>query len=91
MMKATVEEISEAIAFAQQTRAKGYDQHHLIKVLLDYHDQINFLLPVVEAVERYFRSGQSEQEHANVMRSLDALHQAQAKRAHRDDIHLGLD
>jgi len=91
MSKATAEEIKQAIDFARKLREQGQDQHHLVKVLLDYHEQLHYLQPVVVATERYLHSGLSEQEHAMLLRAMEAMRQAQAKHALLPMPPLGLD
>ena len=91
MSKATAEEIKQAIDFAHKLRAQGQDQHHLVKVLLDYHEQLRYLQPVVTATERYLHSGLSEQEHAVLLRAMEAMRQAQAKHTSPSLPPLGLD
>ncbi len=87
----TAEQIKEAMEFAQKLRAHDQDQHHLVKVLLDFHDQISYLQPVVHAAERYLHSGLGEQEHTLLLRALDAMRNAQAKRSIQEPPRLGLD
>ena len=91
MPKASAEEIKEAMDFARKQHEQGHDQHHIIKVLLDYHAQLSYLQPVVHAVERYLHSGLSEHEYALLLRTIEAMHQAQAKRSAQENPPLGLD
>lgn len=91
MPMVTAEQIREAMDFAQKLRAHDQDQHHLVKVLLDFHDQISYLQPVAHAAERYLHSGLGETEHALLLRALDAMRKAQTKRSLQEPPSLGLD
>ncbi len=91
MLKASPNEIKEAIDFARQLREQGKDQHHLVKVLLDYHERLGYLLKVFHASQRYLHSGLEEHEHTVLLQILEETHRSEAQREHRDHTDLGLD
>jgi hypothetical protein len=90
MLKATPAEVTEALNFALKQRELGHDSHHVIKVLLDYHERLRYLLPVFTAVEHYLRSGQAENEHTILVKALEQARNMEAHRAHTDSGMLGL-
>jgi len=91
MLKASADEVKEAIDFALMLRERGKDQHHVVKVLLDYHEQLGHLLKVFHATERFLHAGLAEHEHSVLLKTLEQVHRSEAHRAHADHTELGLD
>lgn len=90
MLKATPAEITEALDFALKQRELGHDAHHVIKVLLDYHERLRYLLPVFTAAEHYLHSGLAEREHTLLLKALEQARSMEAHREHTDISLLGL-
>ena len=90
MLRASPDEVKEAIEYAQTLREQGKDQHHLVKVLLDYHERLGPLLKVFHASQRYLHSGLAEHEHTLLLKTLEETHRSEAQREHQDHTDLSL-
>jgi enoyl-CoA hydratase/carnithine racemase len=81
MSKPTAQELAEALELAKQMREQGKDTHFIAKSLLSHHYRIGYLEEVLYTVERYLRSGMSENEHRRLLKALDKARQAEARTA----------
>ena len=81
MSKPTEQELQAALELAKQMREQGKDPHSIAKSLLSHQYRIGYLEEVLQAVERYFRSGMAEDEHRRLLKSLEKARQAELNTA----------
>lgn len=74
MGKPTKEELAQALAEAGRMREQNQDPYFVAKTLLNHDYRLKLLEQLYEAVEHYFRSGQSDIEHGKLTRILDKVH-----------------
>lgn len=76
-MKPTLEELHQAMTEAERLRAAGEDKHHLAKTLLYQQERLNYLEDVCLRADRLVKFGLDEQEHALLIKALDAARHAE--------------
>lgn len=89
-MKPTEEEFQLALAEAQRMREQGDDAHYLAKALLNLNYRQQHYASLFQAVERYFRSGQAEHEHALLLKAIEQVRQMDERTAGGEHEDLGL-
>ena len=89
-MKPTAEELNVALAEAQRMREQGEDNFHLAKSLLNLNYRQQHYDVLFQAVEHYLRSGQAEQEHAQLLKALEQVRQMDERMAGGAHEDLGL-
>jgi hypothetical protein len=75
MSKPSKQQLESALAAAQRMRAEGADQDHLAHAFLYLQRRDELLERVLQAVEHYLHSGHGSQEHARLLKALDAARQ----------------
>ena len=86
----TSEELEIALQEAARMREEGDDSHHLAKVLLNHHYRLELMDKVMHAAELYLRSGQGTQEHARLVRAIEAAKNAERLSTTHDRLDYGL-
>ncbi len=71
MSTPTAEELAEALQEAGRMREQGEDPHHIAKCLLNHNYRLRHLEKVHQAVVNYLRSGESQIEHAKLVKALE--------------------
>lgn len=77
-MKPTPEEFQAAIREAERLRADTADPHALAKTVLYQRERLRYLEDVLLRAERMVKFGMDEQEHALLVKALDAARSAEA-------------
>lgn len=90
MSKPTDQELATALAFAQHMREQGKDPNFLAKSFLSHHYRIGYLQEVVQAVERFLRSGMAEDEHRRLLKLLEKVRLAEERTTQQNSDELGL-
>ncbi len=90
MSKPTAEELELALATARMMREKGDDPCFVAKALLNCHYQSSYLRDVLQAVQEYLRSGQSEASHTRLLRAVEKVRQVDDRDSHTERPSLGL-
>ena len=70
------EELDIALTEAARMREQGEDPHHLAKALLNHNYRIEVLEKVLRAADLYIHSGQSGQEHSQLVRAIEIAKKA---------------
>ncbi len=76
-MKPTLEELHQALTEAQRLRAAGEDTQHLAKTVLYQQERLRHLEEVCQRAERLVKFGLDENEHALLLKALDAARLAE--------------
>lgn len=90
MSKPTAKELEIALEHAKRMREQGNDPEFIAKTLLSHHYRIGYLEAVLQAVERYLRSGMAEDEHQRLLKTVERARQAEVRTAKQDSTDLGL-
>ena len=90
MSKPTQEELALALATARMMREQGDDPCYMAKALLNCHYQSSFLRDVLQAVQEYLRSGQSEASHTRLLMAVEKACQVDDRDTHVERPSLGL-
>lgn len=90
MPKPTEEEYLHALEVAGQMREKREDPDFLAKSLLNLNYRYEYVRKVMHAAERYMRFGQEEREHRDLLRAIEAAHQAETRDSGKKDSDIGL-
>ena len=67
----TETELEIALAEAARMREQGEDPHHLAKVLLNHHYQLEVLEKVMRTADVYLHSGESGHEHSLLVKAIE--------------------
>lgn len=89
-VKPTEEELHIAISEAQRMREQGEDSHYLAKAILNLHYRQQYYDALLQAAERYFRSGHAEREHTLLLKAIEKVHQVDERSAGDEHEDLGL-
>jgi len=89
-MKPSAEELQIALAEAGRMRERGDDTSHLAKALLSLNYRQQYYAALLQAVERYFQSGQAEREHTLLLKAIEQLRYIDERSAGREHQDLGL-
>jgi hypothetical protein len=89
-MKPDAEELQVALAEARRMREQGEDPFHLAKALLNLNYRQQYYDALRQAVEHYFRSGQTEHEHTLLLKAVEQVHHIDERSAGLEHEDLGL-
>ncbi len=84
MGKPSDEELRTALDEAARMRESGEDPHFVAKALLNQNHRIKFLERVLNATERYIRSGQAVSEHQHLVEAIRNYHKLDDRSAGHD-------
>ena len=84
MGKPTDEELRTALDEAARMRESGKDPHHIAKALLNLNHRTKYLERVLNATERYIRSGQAVSEHQHLVEAIRNYHRLDDRAAGHD-------
>lgn len=90
MSKPTEQELSAALELAKRMREQGKDPQFIAKCLLSHHYRIGYLEEVLQAVERYLRSGMAHEEHRRLLKTVEKARQAEDRTAKQNSDEFGL-
>ncbi len=89
-MKPTREQLTSAVAAAENLRAAGEDSLFLGKSLLYLQQRNEYLEAVLSAAERYIKFGQDEGEHRRLVKAIEEARAAEWEETGEVDEDLGL-
>jgi hypothetical protein len=90
MSKPTEQEVAAALELAKRMREQGKDPQFIAKSLLSHHYRLGYLEDVLQAVERFLRSGMAEDEHQRLLKVVERARQAEERTAKQNSNELGL-
>lgn len=90
MSKPTEEELNAALELAKRMREQGKDPQSIAKCLLSHHYRLGYLEEVMQAVERFLRSGMAQDEQTRLIKTVEKARQAEDRTAKQSPDELGL-
>ena len=89
MLKPTDDELHAALAEAERMRDRDDDPHHLAQALHYLDHRSRYLEVVYKAAKKYIKFGQEEEEHAVLVKAIEAARREESRDREDDEI-LGL-
>lgn len=90
MTKPTSAQFQQALQVAEHMREQNTDAQHLAKSLQYLHRRVTQLEEVLQHADLYLHSGLAEQEHARLVRAIEAAKRAERKESERDSEDFGV-
>lgn len=90
MLKPTDDELHAALAEAERMRDRGDDPHHLARALHYLEHRSRYLEAVFKAAKKYINFGQEEEEHAMLVKAIEAARSEELQDREEEDETLGL-
>ena len=90
-MKPTPEEMGIALTEAKRLREQRQDSHYIGKALLNLDYRQRYYDTLLQAAERYIRSGHAEQEHSRLIKAIEQVRQMNERSAGEESEDLGLE
>ncbi len=90
MLKPTDDELHTALNEAERMRDEDTDPHHLARSLHYLAHRAGYLEKVFDAANNYIHFGQEEEEHAVLVKAIEAARKEELQYREQDDETLGL-